>query len=260
MKFLAALGGLLFYSCFCGAADCPRLKAYGNPEYAPYLWRMSGQNSQMAGANVDFIKAISKEIKIPIDVAYGGTWARVQEEARYGRVDIVLGAFHNKVREAYLDYLRPPLHQTRTVIWVRENDKLMYRQWSDLKGLRGVTVINNSFGQKFDEHAKDHLQVTFVASLQQAFDMLKNNRVRYLIYEEWPAKSYIARYKVQGLKSLDPSVADEQLYLVLSKKSRCNDSSLRQKIEEALGKFAKQNLMTELLKQNSQRWDEITIH
>lgn len=254
MRFIIFSFGLLFLSVTTYGAECAKLKAYGNPEYPPYLWRASS-GTAMRGATVDYLQEISKEIKVPIEAVYGGTWARVQEEARYGRVDLVLGAFYNRARETYLEYLRPSLTQTRTVIWVRSDDKIKYREWSDLKDLQGVTVINNSFGQKFDEYAKNHLKVSFVASLQQAFDMLKNKRVRYLIYEEWPAKSFVSRYSISGVRYVEPIVAEELLYLAMAKKSSCATPALKEKINAALEKMAKQNLMPGMLKDSSQRWN-----
>src|SRR5450830_897302 len=131
----------------CQAQElCKKLIATGNPEYPPFLWRDAQDENHLAGANADLMQAISKEIGVPIEVKYVGPWARVQEEARLGRVDLIAGAFYTPPRLDYMDYFYPAFRETRTAIWTKKNSKLIFRKWSDLRGKNGITVINNSFG------------------------------------------------------------------------------------------------------------------
>lgn len=238
------------------ATDCSQLIAYGNPEYPPYLWRSGKNPNALVGANAAYLNEIHKEANVSIEVKYGGTWARVQEEARYGRVDLIAGAFLTDERKKYLHYLEPAIANTRTLVWVNEKDSLKYSQWSDLKGLRGITVINNSFGQKFDVYAKANLNIGTVASLRQAFEMLRNGRVRFLIYEEWPARAFVQRYSIDGVKALEPAIAEEPLYLVMAKKSPCATTAMRQRLTTAHEKIMKKNPMPVFLKENSLLWDQ----
>ncbi|KYG66241.1 hypothetical protein AZI86_04050 [Bdellovibrio bacteriovorus] len=238
------------------ATECTKLVAYGNPEYPPYLWRSGKNPDSLVGANVAYLNEIDNEIKTSIKVRYGGTWARVQEEARYGRVDLIAGAFATEERKKFLYYLEPAIANTRTLIWVDEKDPLHYTKWSDLQGLRGITVINNSFGQKFDAYAKSHLKISTVASLRQAFEMLRKGRVRFLIYEEWPARAFVQRYRITGVKSLEPAIAEEPLYLVMAKKSPCATAEMRERLVSAHQKVMKKNPMPNLLKENAELWDQ----
>lgn len=237
-------------------ADCATLRAYGNPEYPPYLWRSSRDPNALVGANADYLDQIANDTKIRVRMQYGGTWARVQEEARYGRVDLVAGAFLTEERKKYLHYIEPALANTRTLLWVRDKEPLSYAKWSDLKRLRGITVINNSFGQKFDIYAKKNLNIEAVASLRQAFEMLRNGRVRYLIYEEWPAQAYVQRHKIKNVKALEPAVVEEPLFLAMAKKSPCATAATLLRITNAHQSAMKKNPMPLLLKENSQRWDD----
>lgn len=240
------------------ARECTKLVAYGNPEYPPYLWRSGKNPDSLVGANVAYLNEIDKEIKTSVKVQYGGTWARVQEEARYGRVDLIAGAFLNEDRKKYLYYLEPAIANTRTLIWVKDQDPFHYSEWSDLQGLRGITVINNSFGQKFDSYAKSHLKIGTVASLRQAFEMLRKGRVRFLIYEEWPARAFVQKYRITGVKALEPAIAEEPLYLVMAKKSPCATSEMQERLVGAHQKVMKKNPMPNLLKENSVSWDQNT--
>lgn len=62
------------------------------------------------------------------------------------------------------------------MIWTREAQRIKYSKWADLRGLQGVTVINNSFGEDFDRFARESLKITTVSSLEQALKILQSAR------------------------------------------------------------------------------------
>jgi len=233
---------------------CKRLVATGNPEYPPYLWRDAADETHLAGANASLMQLVAQEIGIPIEVRYAGSWARVQEEARLGRVDLIAGAFFTVERLDYMDYVYPPFRETRSVVWERQGAPLKYRQWADLKGRAGVTVINNSFGEEFDRFARSSLKIATVPSLEQALKMLQLGRVDYLVYEEDPATAYIAKLGVEGLAAVNPSVSNERLYLTLSHKSPCNTPEVRAALAKAMYKLARENTMKKLVDAGIQLW------
>lgn len=253
--------GLASACCTLGLAapavadeSCKQLIASGNPQYPPYLWRDAEDENRLIGANADLMQLLAKELNIPIETRYVGPWARVQEETRVGHVDLIAGAFWTLPRTEYMDYFYPSFRETRSVIWVRESSRLNYRRWSDLTGLQGVTVINNSFGEDFDRYAKASLKMSQVASLEQAFQMLQRSRADYLVYEDTPGQAYLAKLNIADLKPLTPAVANENLYLTLSHKSACNSGELRGRITRAMFKLLRQNVMNGLLEKNIQLW------
>jgi len=234
--------------------SCKHLVVSGNPEYPPYLWRDPDDDSHLIGANADLMQMAAKELGITIEVKYVGNWARVQEETRQGRVDMIAGAFFTLPRLEYMDYMYPAFRETRTAIWVRKDAKFGFAKWKDLVGLQGVTVIDNSFGEDFDRYAKSSLKITTVPSLKQALEMLDLGRVQYLIYEEDPGLAYAARLNVQNVKTLPVAVTNESLYLTVSHKSSCNTGELRGQLSQLMYKYAKQNMMKDLVDANIQRW------
>lgn len=236
------------------AEGCKQLVATGNPEYPPYLWRDAIDVNRLIGANADLMQMVSKEIGIPINVRYAGSWARVQEEAKLGRIDLVAGAFFTLERLDYMDYVYPSFRETRSVVWERLAAPIKYQRWADLQGLSGVTVINNSFGEDFDRFAKTSLKIAAVPSLEQALKMLQLGRVDYLVYEDSPAMAYIAKLGIDGLTPLATSVSNESLYLTLAHKSPCNTSELRAALAKAMYKLTRQNVMKKMLDTNIQLW------
>jgi len=251
---LMILGSAFGFSSVFAEEACKKLIATGNPEYPPFLWRDPDDETHLIGANADLMQLLSKELGIPVEVKYIGPWGRVQEEARLGRVDLLAGAFLTLPRFDYMDYFYPPFRETRTVIWVRKDSQLTYKRWRDLVGKRGITVINNSFGEDFDRYASESLKVATVASLEQALTLLTLSRADYLIYEEDPGHAYIAKMNIQNLKPLLPPITNENLYLTISHKSPCNTPEMRGRIAKALYKLDKQSLMNKLVSSNIQLW------
>lgn len=257
LRFVVGLCfGLFAYFPSCQAIPdaCKHLVASGNPEYPPYLWRDPEDDSKLIGANADLMQAVGKELGITIDLKYVGPWARVQEEVKNGHVDLIAGAFFTLPRLDYMDYVYPPFRETRTVIWTRNESKLNFHKWKDLKGQQGVTVINNSFGEEFDRYAKESLSIKAVPSLEQALKMLELSHVNYLIYEEAPGLAYVARLNTPGLKVMQTPVTNEQLYLTVSHKSACNTGELRGLLAKAMYKFLKQDDMKQMIDANIERW------
>lgn len=240
-----------------GSRDCTHLVASGNPDYPPYLWQ-SEDVTHLRGAAADMIKRVGELAGVEIEVIHAGSWGRVQQSMREGSIDLIAGAFLTVPRMEYMDYFYPAFQGTRTVIWTRDNLNLEYHEWSDLIGLEGLTVIDNSFGQQFDAYANDNLNIREVPSLEQGLQMLVLNRGEYLIYEEFPAKAVAARAKIRDIRSYSVPVSTENLYLTMSYNSDCNTGKLRGKIAQALFKLVTDDVMAGMVDANVARWGSST--
>lgn len=216
------------------SAQCLVLNASSNAEYPPYLWRPDPNAPQLQGALALMLKSIGQSANLQIHSIYAGPWARVQKAVEQGQVDAFAGAFLTQSRRQYADYLQPPLLQTASKVWVHKDRPFTLNSPMDLKGRVGVTVINNSFGQAFDDFAKAELKMQQVSSVQQALKMLESQRVDYFIYEEQPGRAYIEQYQIQNLVLLPYAISTEPLYLALSKRSPCNTETLRHRLSQAL--------------------------
>jgi polar amino acid transport system substrate-binding protein len=247
-----ALGSLVHAQ----TAACKGLLASGNPQYPPYLWRDPADQEQLIGASQAMMQWLSKEVGVTIELRFVGPWSRVQEEARNGRIDLIAGAFFTLPRTEYMDYVYPPFRETRSVVLVRESSKLKYSRWADLQGREGITVVNNSFGEEFDRFMRDKLKLSRVATLEQGLRMLEIGRGEFMLYEDSPAEAYMGSLGIKGLKSLQPPVAQERLYLTLSHKSACNTPELRGALTRAMYKLQREGLMAGFVKEGVQRWKD----
>lgn len=252
--WFAAVLAVLALHGHAAEAACTGLIASGNPDYPPYLWRDPANGDRLVGANAELMALLSKEIGVPIEVRYISSWARVQEEMKNGRIDLIAGAFLTQPRLEYMDYVRPIIATTRSVVITRAGSKLKYAQWPDLIGRKGVTVINNSFGEAFDQYAKENLKIEEVGKLDNALQLLAHDRADYLVYEDAPARAFAARLGIKDLKEAEASISNEDLYLTLSHRSGCNDGALRGKLAQTMMKFHDEKVMDGLIAEAIKAW------
>ncbi|MFN5047026.1 substrate-binding periplasmic protein [Roseateles sp.] len=253
---LLALFGLALPGAAQAQSACRSLVASGNPQYPPYLWRDPDNEARLVGANAELMDWLGNELGVNIELRYVGNWARVQEEARAGRIDMIAGAFFTLPRTEYMDYAHLPFRETRSVVIQREGATFPYQRWEDLIPRRGLTVINNSFGQAFDRFASESLSLSKVSSLDQALQMLERGRADYLVYEDSPAEAFIARLGVRGLRLMPIPVAQEQLFVTVSHRSVCNTAELRGAISRAMFKLRQNRLMLSFVERGVQLWKE----
>ncbi|WP_386722719.1 substrate-binding periplasmic protein [Litoribrevibacter euphylliae] len=235
---------------------CERIKASGNAEYPPYLWREPDHPKRFNGAIAFLMEDISAYLGIEIDLHYEGSWGRVQAEVAAGYIDMITGAFFTTPRAEYMDYIYPEFQGTNTAVWVNKDKTFAYKEWKDLIPYQGITVINNSFGEKFDEYAKQYLSIEEVGQLNQGLGMLSLKRVDYLIYEENPGLAYIERQGITNLEALPVKVSSENLYITISKKSSCNTPEIKQALSNIVAKFNQQGRMQWYLDRALKLWKQ----
>ncbi|WP_425641518.1 substrate-binding periplasmic protein [Marinomonas gallaica] len=237
---------------------CSSITATGNPEYPPFLWQQE-QTGQLRGAVANLMGKLSEKINIPIKTIYVGPWSRSQQEVKSGRVDLMAGAFYTSERADYMAYFAPAMMFTKSMVWQSSRRKFDYQKWSDLRNNWGVTVINNSFGQDFDDYAKKNLSLLTVASLEQAFSMLDAGRADYVLYERSPGVAYVRHMSLEGLvEAVEPSISSEGLFLTISKLSPCNTPELRSRITTALRELVDEGVPQDVLVNALAEWSSKT--
>lgn len=249
--FFVCSGSLVFAD-----PHCDKLTATGNSEYPPYLWRKGGGSKELLGANQIIIDEISKRLGIEIELQDVGSWARAQDMLKAGRIDLMAGAFFTIPRVQYMDYVHPAFLETESVIWLKENSGVKINKKEDLKPFLGVTVINNSFGQAFDEYSKAELNIMYVSSLAQAFKMLDRGRAEYALYEKNPGKAYANILGFENLSVEGAPISTEGLFLTISHLSECNTPQLRGQLAQIIHELLEEDYMQKALRQGLESWQE----
>jgi len=240
-------------------SQCPVIKASGNAEYPPYLWRDAEDPSQLTGAIRFLIDDLSLAMGVPIELRYHGSWGRVQAKTAEGQVDMISGAFFTKPRTEYMDYIYPKFQGTKTSVWVNSNKPFEFKVWDDLKAHKGITVVANSFGQEFDEYKKKYLDIEEVGSLNQGLGMLSLGRIDYLIYEENPGLAYMRKSNIKDVETLPTEVTSQALFLTVSKKSVCNTPKLKDALRDLLIRFDQEQRMALYLERALSLWKHQSV-
>ncbi|MGC8119859.1 substrate-binding periplasmic protein [Marinobacter sp. VGCF2001] len=227
---------------------CDTLVVSGNPEYPPLLWPMSESPDQLTGAVPRFLQEVVEPLGIQVDVRNIGSWARVQRLAELGETDLVAGAFITSERIGYMDYVLPPMTHLDTNVWVRKSQVFEYRHWPDLRGKKGSTLINNSFGQRFDRYAADQLDILGVRSIRQSYLMAEIGRVDYVLYELLQGQVKLRKYGLADtFVALEPPISREGLFFAFPKRSKCNTERLREAFADNLFRLKEQGRLQELI-------------
>src|SRR5688572_11502905 len=118
------------------AEDCSKITATGHPQYPVIAFK---QGNKIAGAAPMLVEAIAKDLKIPLESNYMGTWADAQAAARDGKADMIFGIYYNDQRAEFLDYIEPPFVFDPVVVFVAKGKEFPFTGQDDLIGKKGVT-------------------------------------------------------------------------------------------------------------------------
>lgn len=108
---LACLPAMVF-----AAAPCERLMAAADRQSPPYLWADPEHSGKLIGANIDLIKLLGNELKVPIKLLDSGSWFAAQQDVQSGRIDLLFGAFFDVPDQQQFDYLQPAIWPATTAL------------------------------------------------------------------------------------------------------------------------------------------------
>lgn len=187
----------------------------GNPKAPPVVWE---QYNELTGVGPDIAKTILNELKLDYDLRLEGNWQQVQDKAKAGKIDMIVSAYKNDDRAKYLDFSLPYLPQP-TVIVVQKGKEFTFGSWDSLKGKRGVSNVGESYGQEFDNFAKENLEVKYLA-FERALDLLNRGEADYLIVDLYTALIYSRLLRgEEAITILEPPVTTQAFHLAVAKSS-----------------------------------------
>lgn len=234
---------------------CERIVVTGNADYPPLLWVKPDDPKRLTGAAVELLEKALEPSGIHVDALHVGSWEQAQQEARSGRVDMLAGSFLTPERLDEVDYVYPPYMEIPSVVFVRRGEAFPYSGWDDLRGKQGSSLASSSFGAAFDTFARDHLSITAVASIDQAFELLLSRKVDYLIHERYQGQALAAQRNVlEQLDILEGSLINEQLYYSISHHSACNSPALRAALAKGMYQMVRQGEPRRLLSKYREIW------
>lgn len=211
---LAAAVMCLALPGFALASDT--LVASGHPEYAPIMWK---EGNNIIGAGPELVKLLFKDLNVTVKTPYSGDWNKVQQEAKEGRVDVLVGLYMTEDRKAFFEYSNP-YAKDPVVAFVAKGKGFPYSKWDDLVGKKGVTTVGDSFGQAFDRFLAEKLTVTRSATVEESFSRLLKGRADYFIYAMYSGLFEADKLGMTNkVELLSKEVCVENWYIGISKKS-----------------------------------------
>ena len=201
------------------ADECAKITATGHPQYPVIAFR---DGDKMVGAAPMLVEAIAKELKIPLESKYMGTWADAQAATREGKADMIFGIYYNDERATYLDYVKPAFMFDDVAIFVVKGKEFPFKGQDDLIGKKGVTNQGESYGNEFDAFMKDKLDVARTDGIDDAFKDLLAGKADYLIAGYYPGLADAAKAGIKDqVVPLDQALLTAEMFVAFSKKSPC---------------------------------------
>lgn len=233
------------------ADECAKITATGHPQY-PAIAYKDGDN--IAGAAPTLVGAIAKDLKIPLESKFMGTWEEAQAAARDGKADMIFGIYYNDERATYLDYVQPAFMFDDVAIFVVKGKEFPFKGQDDLIGKKGVTNQGESYGTVFDAFIKDKLDVARTDGINAAFKDLVAGKADYLIAGYYPGLAEAAK---DGLKDqivpLDQAVVTAEMFVAFSKKSPCR--SLAEGFGKGITEMTTDGRFDTMLQDAIKMWD-----
>ena len=231
--------------------ECTKITATGHPAYPVIAYK---DDDNIVGAAPTLVETIAKQINVPLESKYTGTWEEAQAAARDGKVDMIFGIYYNDERATYLDYVQPAFTFDDVAIFVVKGKEFPFTGENDLIGKKGVTNQGESYGNEFDAFMKDKLDVARANGIDAAFKDLLDGKADYLIAGYFPGLAEAAK---EGNKdkvvALNQALLSQEMFVAFSKKSPCR--SLASKFGEGITELTTNDSYDQILAEAQKAWE-----
>ncbi|SFV05571.1 substrate-binding periplasmic protein [Pseudoduganella namucuonensis] len=201
------------------AAQCERVVVSADPDYQPLHWY---DGRALRGASIDLAVRILEDLGIPHEVRYTGPWKRVLAAAAAGQVDLVATLKIQPERERYLAFAHPAAFPNPVAVFIERQRAFSFRDWNDLKHLRGGVAMGNRFGPEFDKFAEANLHLHEAGTLDTNFRKLGLGRIDYFVVGLFAGEKYLASHGLNArFVALRPFVAEDRNYFAFARNSPC---------------------------------------
>ncbi|GEM_PF-3572673 len=201
------------------------VKVTAHPDYPPVTWESGGtlKGAAVKLTETALINLGYKPVFVPV-----GTWGRAQLETRLGRVDILLPPYKTPERESFFAYPDKPLLVDKTIILTKKGRVISYEKYEDLKKFEGIAILNDSFGDEFDQADKKHNILKRFSKTKQCLEFLLRGRADYLIAGENAVKAIISKLDLEGKFDIqEKAITESGMHAVISRESIYNTKKFR---------------------------------
>lgn len=240
------------FSAYTAHAEetCTKIIMTGHPDYPAMAFR---EGDRIDGAAAALVEAIAKDLKVPLESKYMGTWSEAIAATREGKADMIVGVYLNKERTQYLDYVEPAFAYDPVVVFVAAGKPFDFKDQADLIGKKGVANKGESFGSTFDTFIKDQLTVTRTDGIAAALGELIDDEADYVIAGYYPGTAEVDRLGFEDeIVALEPALLSAEMFVAFSKKSPCR--TLAPKFSEGITEITTEGRFHEMVRNAMAEW------
>ncbi|HTR42390.1 MAG TPA: transporter substrate-binding domain-containing protein [Pseudomonadales bacterium] len=236
---------LLAFSLVVALGDPPAgpapLKVGVTPHFPPMVYK---ENGTLAGVEVDFAKALGKELNRPIQFVELD-WEDQIPALADGRTDIIMSTMSiTLARQLRVSFAQPYLTIAQTVL-VRREDAGKYVFGFPIEPPGKVGVLKATTGDYLVQQEFPHAKRKAYDSAQEAGKALEKGRIDLLICDSPTAWWLAGMNEAQGLTVIPISLSTENLAWAVRK----SDGTLLASVNAALAKFQANGTATAIIKQ-----------
>lgn len=226
------------------------LKVTSHPDYAPVVW-IDHKDKKMKGMALDLLRLILDEVEVKVESVNVNSWGRAQEEVRVGRVDMLLPPYKTSDREKVYAFQKAPFLMDDTVIFVKRGRPFFFDKYDHLVGKKGVSIINDSFGQEFDNFSKKKLNMTRLTKTAQCFEFLLKDRADYFVAGLNAGLVIARKMKINDEIDILPTrVVSTGMYFAISKASKWANQDLLEYINTRVTQMHVDGTLDRLQREN----------
>lgn len=238
----------ILYSMF-SFADTKELIYATNPMYPPYDWAIS--SSDYSGAGIELLKLVLPKEYKPIPRVI--PWARAQNEAKIGNIDLLVNLRITSDRQEYLEFTTYRAFQNPIAVFTKKNSYMKFQKWDDLKEYRGGVSLGDTFGGGFDEYWPKELKIETSKNMNDNFDKLLAGRIDYFVTGYYTGMAYIYANQLDSdIKAFDKYISNQDIYFGFSKESKLK--SLIPYISKKMEELDKNGTTNKLLKSSLEKY------
>lgn len=208
----------------------------GHPDYPPVMW-VNKETGKFQGVAIELLEKMLSEVNIKPVFINVENWARAQEQVKNGQIDILLPPYKTEDRKKFFNFSTDAFMKDETVVFVKKGKEFKFESFDDLLKYPGVAIINDSFGEEFDNFEKKAKHIRRLPNTDQSFRFVDKDRARYIVAGINSGNAAIAKLNWEDRYVYLPKrIIVTGLYPALSKKSVWNfpefNNYLNQKYKE----------------------------
>jgi polar amino acid transport system substrate-binding protein len=201
------------------AYECPKLKVAGPDQWSPNSYFDSNSN-QHEGLGYALLQTISEKQNIPYQILTNLPWKRVLKYSQEGKVDLIVAIYQSAERQQFIEFSQP-YFSNDIKIYVHKGREFSFAALPDLLGKKGLYPAGASYGDEFDDFAKQ-LDLEGKTQINELFLYLTKNTADYAIQEYSRAQVYIRDNKLeQDIVALPQSLLQVPVRMGFSLASDC---------------------------------------